>query len=76
MGTTIVGGMTQPDGLAFGEETPEADLVEQLTPVEDVDDNTWRDAERVAAARGWEANEADVIEQAIDVPDDDAYFDR
>ena len=40
------------------------------------DDDTWRDAARVASARDWEANEADLIEQAIAVPDDESEFDR
>jgi hypothetical protein len=68
--------MTHPEGLTFGEESPEADVVEQLTPVEDRDDDTWRDADRVTAAKDWDATEADLIEQAIDVPDDEADFER
>ncbi|MCT7661895.1 hypothetical protein [Mycobacterium deserti] len=67
--------MTHPEGLAV--EGAEADVVEQLTPVEDRDDDdTWRDADRVTAAKDWHANEADLIEQAIDVPEDEADFDR
>jgi hypothetical protein len=68
--------MTNPDGRAFGDETPEADKVEQEIPVDDSDEDTWRDASRVATARDWDANEADLIEQAIAVPDDDSEFDR
>jgi hypothetical protein len=59
-----------------GDETPEADKVEQEIPVDDSDEDTWRDASRVATARDWDANEADLIEQAIAVPDDDSEFDR
>lgn len=71
--------MTTPDRGPFG-EAPEADVAEQLRPVgpptDDVDENTWPDAERVAADRDWQASEADLIEQTIDVPEDDAEFDR
>ncbi|MEO3759354.1 hypothetical protein ABGB19_13830 [Mycobacterium sp. B14F4] len=73
--------MTNPDGLEFGEavpEAPEADVAEQRTPVAAEEDDTWRDAPRITAARDWEANEADLVEQAIEVPlaDDEADFDR
>lgn len=68
--------MTNPDGGAFGDDAPEADAVEQLIPIDVRDEDTWREAARVASARDWEANEADLIEQAIAVPDDDAEFDR
>jgi hypothetical protein len=70
--------MTDPDGGAFSDDTPEADVVEQLIPVDvsDEDTDTWRDADRVTTARDWDANEADLIEQAIPVPDDDFEFDR
>jgi hypothetical protein len=68
--------MTNPDGGAFGDDAPEADVVEQLIPVDVRDEDTWQDAARVTSARDWEANEADLIEQAIAVPDDDSEFDR
>jgi hypothetical protein len=68
--------MTRPDSLAFGEETPEADVVEQRIPVDDAGEDSWSDAARVNRAHDWEANEADLIEQAIEVPDDDREFDR
>ena len=68
--------MTGPDRPSFGEETPEADVAEQHTPVNEDDEDTWRDAGRVTTARDWDANEADLIEQAIAVPDDDIDFDR
>jgi hypothetical protein len=68
--------MTRPEGSPFGDDAPEADVVEQLTSVDAGDEDTWRDAARVASARDWEANEADLIEQAIAVPDDDSEFDR
>lgn len=68
--------MTTPDRDPLP-DAAEADLVEQLTPAAaDADDDTWRDAERVSGDRDVEANEADLIEQAIEVPDDDADFDR
>ena len=68
--------MTNPDGTAFGDDAPEADVVEQLIPIDVSDEDTWRDAARVTSARGWEASEADLIDQAIAVPDDDSEFDR
>ena len=60
--------MTNPDGLSLGDDTPEADVVEQLIPVEDTDDDPWVEAPRVASAKNWEASEADLIDQAIMVP--------
>ena len=68
--------MTNPDGAAFGDDAPEADVVEQHIPVDVSDEDTWREAARVASARDWEASEADLIDQAIAVPDDDSEFDR
>jgi hypothetical protein len=68
--------MTNPDGVAFGDDAPEADVVEQHIPVDVSDEDTWREAARVTSARDWEASEADLIEQAIAVPDDDSEFDR
>ena len=68
--------MTNPDGSEFGDDAPEADVVEQLIPIDVTDEDTWRDAARVASARDWEASEADLIDQAIAVPDDDSEFDR
>jgi hypothetical protein len=68
--------MTNPDGGAFDDDAPEADVVEQLIPVDARDEDTWREAARVTNARNWEANEADLIEQAIAVPDDDSEFER
>lgn len=61
--------MTQP------EDRPEADVVEQRTPVTDRDGDTELDPGVVTATR-WDANEADLIEQALEVPDDEADFDR
>jgi hypothetical protein len=68
--------ITNPDGDALGDDAPEADVAEQRIPIDVRDDDTWRDAARVASARDWEANEADLIEQAIAVPEDDTEFDR
>ncbi len=69
--------MTNPDGLPLGDDTPEADVVEQLIPVEDSDEDRWAEAPRVTSAKDWEASEADLIDQAIVVPlPDDPDFDR
>jgi hypothetical protein len=68
--------MTSPDGSVLGDGASEADVAEQLIPIEVSDDDTWRDAARVTGARDWEASEADLIEQAIAVPDDDSEFNR
>lgn len=64
------------------DDAPEADVAEQRAPAdpsEDAadggEDGTWRDADRVAGDREWQASEADLIEQTIDVPIDDD-FDR
>jgi hypothetical protein len=73
---TIVSIMTNFGGNAFGDDAPEADVVEQLIPVEVSDEDTWLDAEGVASARDWEASEADLIDQAVVVPHDDSEFDR
>ncbi len=63
------------EGGAIGDDAPEADVAEQLTPVVDAgEDDTWQAA--LADARDREANEADLIEQAIAVPDDDSEFER
>jgi hypothetical protein len=69
--------MNQSDRLPFGDDAPEADVAEQLIPVDEADDERGLDAARVSIARDWDAaNEADLIEQAITVPDDDSEFDR
>ena len=68
--------MTNPEGTAFGDDAPEADVVEQRFPTDISDEDMWRDAARVTGARDWEASEADLIDQAIAVPDDDSEFDR
>jgi hypothetical protein len=68
--------MTSPDGDGFGDDAPEADVAEQLIPIDAGDEDPWRDAARVATSRGWDATEADLIEQAIAVPEDDSEFDR
>ena len=68
--------MSDPDGRPFSDDTPEADMVEQLMTIDASDEDTWRDASRVTTARDWDANEADLIEQAIAVPDDESEFDR
>lgn len=68
--------MTSPDGSPLGDDGSEADVAEQLIPIEISDEDPWRDAARVTGARGSEASEADLIDQAIVVPDDDSEFDR
>jgi hypothetical protein len=68
--------MTEPGGIEFGGDAPEADVVEQLTPIEVSDEDPWGDAARVTSARDWDASEADLIDQAIAVPDDESEFDR
>jgi hypothetical protein len=68
--------MTNPDGVAFGDDAPEADVVEQHIPIDASEEDTWREAERVTGERDAEASEADLIEQAIVVPDDESEFDR
>jgi hypothetical protein len=68
--------MTRPDGRAYGDDTPEADVVEQLIPIDVSDEDTWQEAAHVTTARDWDASEADLIDQAIPVPVDDLEFDR
>ncbi len=70
--------MTTPDRSPLGAspDASEADLAEQQIPVDDVDEETWRDAQRIGLDRDWQASEADLVEQSMDVPDDDAEFDR
>jgi hypothetical protein len=68
--------MTNPDRDEFGDDASEADVAEQLIPIDVGDEDTWRDAAHVTNARDWEANEADLIEQAIAVPNDESEFDR
>lgn len=67
--------MTTPDGSPFG-DAAEADVVEQSVPIDDTEDDPWRDAQRIGDDRGWQASEADLLEQATPVPDDDQEFDR
>lgn len=71
--------MVQPDGPAMGPEMSEADVVDQLIPVDSDDDtDTWQEAARLVSSRGLDANEADLIDQAIEVPllDDELDLDR
>ncbi len=66
-----------------GDEVPEADLIEQHTPVEDTTADT-DDAARLLPTPmtvTWDADEADQLEQAITVPlpdedDHDPRLDR
>jgi hypothetical protein len=71
--------MTTPRDPGFSDDVPEADVVEQLTPVEVGDEeDEGLDPRRVTVSGNWDANEADLIEQSIPVPlsDDDPEFDR
>lgn len=70
--------MTTPDPSSFGDapDASEADVAEQQRAVGDVDEDSWRDTERVGLDRDWQANEADLVEQTLAVPDDDTEFDR
>ncbi len=53
-----------------GDEVPEADLIEQHTPLEDTAADTDGAGRLLPTpmAAGWEADEADQLEQAITVP--------
>jgi hypothetical protein len=69
--------VTDSGDIQFGSDAAEADLVEQLIPVEVDDDDTDLDVSRVAVSRDADASEADLIDQAIAVPlDDEPDFDR
>lgn len=70
--------MTSPRDQGFGDETPEADVVEQLIPVVADDEDGGLDPERIAVSSTLDASEADLIEQSIPVPlsDDDPELDR
>jgi hypothetical protein len=60
--------MTDP----MGDAAPEADVVEQQTPVDDTAEPVL-DVDYLQDRSGADANAADLVEQAIDVPlpDDD-----
>ncbi len=72
--------MTRPQDDPF-DDAPEADVAEQRAPADPSEaadepaDDVFRDADRVADERDWQASEADLIEQTIEVPIDDD-FDR
>lgn len=70
--------MTDPDGPVFGDDVPEADVVEQLVPVDVDDEDIGLANTRVRISRDQDASEADLIEQAIIVPmsDEDPDVDR
>lgn len=68
--------MTDAGNRTFDDDAPEADAVEQLTPV-NVDDDDMLDPGQVRISPDTDADEADLIEQATVVPfDDDLDFDR
>jgi len=58
------------------DDAPEADVAEQLIPVDASEEDDELDFTRVRVSGEWDANEADLLEQAIAVPDDDEDFDR
>lgn len=62
--------VTNPEGLTFGDETPEGDVADQSIPATDGDgeEDTWAEAARISQRRDWEANEADLVDQAIVAP--------
>lgn len=62
--------MTTPDRSGLG-EAAEADIAEQLRPVDDADDDVLPDVERVSEDRDWHASEADLIDQATVAPADE-----
>ncbi|WP_441964053.1 hypothetical protein [Mycolicibacterium houstonense] len=73
--------MTQADNDGFDDvgfdDVPEADVVEQLTPVGvDDEDDAISDLRRVRISADADAAEADLIDQAIAVPLDESDFDR
>ncbi len=55
-----------------GEDIPEADLIEQHTPIEDtdalIDEDTGGALPPSLVPAAWDADEADQLEQAITVP--------
>lgn len=68
--------MTYAGNRIFDDDAPEADAVEQLTPVT-VDDEEMSEPDQVRISPDADADEADLIEQATAVPfDDDLDFDR
>jgi hypothetical protein len=66
------------DEDGFDDDAPEADVAEQLIPVDDEDeDDALSDLQRVRISPDAEATEADLIDQAIVVPlEDESDFDR
>jgi hypothetical protein len=68
--------MTYAGDRNFDDDAPEADAVEQHTPVA-VDDEEMTELGRVRISPDADADEGDLIEQATAVPlDDDLDFDR
>lgn len=67
--------MTDPN---FGFDAAEADVVDQLIPVEVDDDEADLAGAPTTISRDADADEADLIDQAIAVPllDDEPDFDR
>lgn len=67
----------QVSDRGFDEVAPEADEVEQHTPVGIDDEEDALESARVWISPSDDANEADLIEQAMVVPvEDDLEFDR
>lgn len=59
------------DPIAIGDEVPEADRLEQHTPIDDIE------APDPAGplTPAWDADEADQLEQSIEVPVDEDHYD-
>lgn len=70
--------MTHAERGEFGDDVPEADVVEQLIPIGvDDEDDALSELPRVRISTDADATEADLIDQAIAVPlDDESDFDR
>jgi len=64
--------MTTPEPDPPG-EAAEVDVVDQHRSI---DEDAWRDLQRVSADRDWQASEADLIEQAIAVPEEESERER
>jgi hypothetical protein len=60
--------MSSADGIAPGDDVPEADLAEQQIPIDDSADEEGLDPTQLANTSEKDANPADLIDQAISVP--------
>ena len=60
--------MTSTDGIPLADDIPEADLAEQLIPIDVSADEEGLDPTQLTNASTMDANPADLIDQAISVP--------